>query len=212
MVSMELLNDSIGADPSTLEGKLMHNAMNGVNTLNNRLNELLDLAKMNNGTFQFDRQPIEAGDFLESIARRFSPEFKNKNQVLVADVEKSLPVVKMDARRIEIALAYLLNNASTSSQKGDPIVLRARVDNRHLVIDIEDRGKSISPEERERLFEPYHRVEQDRQRFSGLGLGLALTKQIVDAHGGWINLDSTREEGNKFQIGIPIEKVENPVS
>jgi PAS domain S-box-containing protein len=209
LASMEVLSDRFGADQISIEGRLICNAMTGTTILNNRLNELLDLAKMSNGTFQFDCQLMEAGDFFQAVTKRFVPEFQKRNQLLVADVEPALPVVKLDSARLERALGYLLNNAGKSSGKGEPVILRARVDNQQLLIDIEDRGECISEDEKQRLFEPYHRMEQDRQRFSGLGLGFAITKQIIDAHGGWIELQSSQNTGNKFLIGIPLNNAPN---
>jgi PAS domain S-box-containing protein len=205
LASMELLSDQFGNDQQSVEGRLVHNAMIGAASINNRLNELLDLAKMTSGTYKFDRQPVEAGDFFKVVTNHFVPEFLTKNQLLVTDVEPALPLVKLDSARLQRAIAYLLDSASKSSEKGDPVILRARVDNHQLLINIEHRGEIISEDEKQRLFEPYHRVEQDRQRFSGLGLGFAITKQIIDAHGGWIQLKSDLENGNKFIIGIPLD-------
>jgi PAS domain S-box-containing protein len=204
LASIDLLFDKFGNDQISIEGRLIRNAMIGSNSLNNRLNELLDLAKMSSGTYQFDCQPVEAGEYFKAVTGRFVLEFRKNNQLLVTDVEPALTIVKLDTARFERALTYLLHNASKSCDNGDPIILRVRIDDNQLLIDIEDHGESISEDEKQRLFEPYHRVEQDRQKFSGLGLGFAITKHIIDAHGGWIQLQSDQGAGNKFRIGIPL--------
>jgi len=89
----------------------------------------------------------------------------------------------------------LLSNASKFSEQGGEIILRAATRDGELVIEVEDKGIGMTPEEQERLFKPYHRVEEDRQRFPGLGLGLAVSKQIIEAHGGKMWLRSERGHG-----------------
>jgi two-component system, OmpR family, aerobic respiration control sensor histidine kinase ArcB len=72
---------------------------------------------------------------------------------------------------------------------------------------VRDNGIGISADEQERLFQPYHRVEQDRQRFPGIGLGLAVAKQIVEAHNGKIWLTSETGSGSTFGFKIPVKRV-----
>jgi len=212
LASMEMLQEKLRDDQESIEARLVRNAMIGSTTLNKRLNELLDLAKLNNGTFPFDYRPVAVGDFIQKVSGRLGAEFQKRNQLLVTDIESVLPVVQCDPVRLERALAYLLDNASKSSKEGYPVILRVKVDDHQLLIDVEDHGATITDEEKQRLFEPYHRVEQDRQRFSGLGLGFAITKQIINAHGGWIQLESEENTGNKFKISIPLEQKSVQVS
>jgi signal transduction histidine kinase len=75
------------------------------------------------------------------------------------------------------------------------VAVHPRPTSGELVIEVEDKGIGMTPEEQERLFKPYHRVEEDRQRFPGLGLGLAVSKQIIEAHGGKMWLRSERGHG-----------------
>ena len=72
-------------------------------------------------------------------------------------------------------------------------------------VEVHDEGIGVSPEESLRIFQPYHRVEQDRLKFPGLGLGLAVAKQIVEAHGGKIWVVSRPTEGSNFCFIIPVK-------
>jgi PAS domain S-box-containing protein len=211
LTSTKILCEKTADKPESLDNRLACNAAQAAETLNNRLNELLDLAKMSNGTYQFAFEEVDAGNFLKTVNSRYTSEFGQKNISLVSDIKPALPTLKMDSARLEKALSYLLDNAGKSSENGDPVVFRATVDSHHLLIDIEHRGEYLSEEERGRLFEPYHRVEQDRQKFSGLGLGFAITKQIIDAHRGWIRLQSDQDSGNKFRIALPLGEPDPPV-
>ena len=82
--------------------------------------------------------------------------------------------------------------------------MRARQQDSALLVEIQNTGEEITEEEEERLFEPYYRAEQDRQRLSGLGLGLALCKTIVELHGGLIWVESKYGEGNTFGFSVPL--------
>ena len=71
-------------------------------------------------------------------------------------------------------------------------------------MSVKDNGPGISREEQARIFQPYYRIEADRQRFPGLGLGLALSKQLVDKHGGSLGVESTPGKGSTFSFSLPI--------
>jgi len=81
--------------------------------------------------------------------------------------------------------------------------LRARKDGSILIVTLSDTGAGISEERQKTLFDPYHRVEADRQRLSGLGLGLALAKRFVELHGGHIWVTSERGKGSTFGFSLP---------
>jgi signal transduction histidine kinase len=81
-------------------------------------------------------------------------------------------------------------------------------DGKQILVKVKDNGQGISEEEQERLFRPYYRIEADRQRFEGLGLGLALCKQLVIAHGGRIWVESKLGEGSAFSFTVPAAELD----
>lgn len=99
----------------------------------------------------------------------------------------------------------LLSNASKFSLEKGNIYFSAAYQDETLNIEVRDEGIGITPEEQSRLFQPYHRVEQDRQKFPGIGLGLAVSKQIVEAHGGKIRVESQLGRGSTFSLSIPVK-------
>jgi signal transduction histidine kinase len=102
-------------------------------------------------------------------------------------------------------ITNLLSNASKYSPEGTEITVIAREEDQKILVEIKDQGIGISSADQQRLFQPYHRVEQDRQSFPGIGLGLAVSKQIVEAHQGRIWIESERGKGSIFKFTIPIE-------
>ena len=102
-------------------------------------------------------------------------------------------------------LKSLLSNASKFSSPKSSILLKVNPQDDKILIEVTDQGTGISLEEQARLFKPYHRVEQDRQKFPGIGLGLAVCKQITEAHHGNIWVSSQVGKGSTFSITIPLK-------
>jgi PAS domain S-box-containing protein len=204
VASISMLRDILASKPQSIEQKLVNNAMSGVQTLVSRLGELLDLARFSRGVVALERQPLNVMEFLKTVAFRFEPQVQEWGQKLIFDLPPTLPQIEVDPSRLEQVLMNLLSNASKFSEKGCEIILRAAARKGELVIEVEDKGIGMTPEEQGRLFKPYHRVEQDRQRFPGLGLGLAVSKKIVEAYGGKMWLRSERGRGSTFSFSMPV--------
>ena len=117
---------------------------------------------------------------------------------------RSLPKIMGDNSRLEQVIFNLLSNAGKFSPEGSCITVKARVKRGELFVQVIDQGIGLSSEEQERIFKPYHRVEQDRQHFSGLGLGLSIARQIVEAHVGKIYVESQLGKGSTFSFSLPL--------
>ena len=99
----------------------------------------------------------------------------------------------------------LLNNAFKYTPAGGEITLKAREEGANLIVEVHDNGPGMSEEDQERLFIPYHRRVEDRERLGGLGLGLAIAKTLVELHGGRIWVESERGKGSTFGFSLPLE-------
>jgi signal transduction histidine kinase len=97
--------------------------------------------------------------------------------------------------------ANLLDNAIKFSERGARVELEAEEDDGEVRVRVHDYGRGIPAEERERIFDPFHRAEQDRG-VAGVGLGLALARQIAVAHGGSIEVESTEGQGSTFTVRL----------
>jgi len=119
-------------------------------------------------------------------------------------VPKHLPLAVMDAMWITKVLRHLLENAVKYSQAGSPIFVSSEVKGDRLVTNVADRGSGIDDLERSLIFDKFYRGQSQRYRVQGTGMGLAIVKAIVEAHGGRIEVTSQLGQGSVFSFGLPI--------
>jgi len=205
LASTGMLSELLTRQGDSIQNRLISNILDSTRALTQRLEELLDLARYSRGTFRLNLQPMDIPEFILGVISRFKPTTEQRNQVIEVSVNRNIPVMNVDPSRLEQVLINLLSNASKFSPEKSTIRFWTKVNQTELVINIQDNGIGISTEEQSRLFQPYHRVEQDRQKFPGIGLGLAVSKQIVEAHGGQIKLKSRVGVGSTFSIHIPLD-------
>ncbi|MFC1860569.1 CHASE4 domain-containing protein, partial [Chloroflexota bacterium] len=204
MAASELmLEESKGKTERNLAQIIHRGALN----LNRRIDELLDLARSEIGTLHLDLTPTDITQRLKDIVNDATPLALEKEQRLSLELPGPLPVMSVDAERLTQVIQNLINNALKFTPDGGTITLRAIVDEANLVVEVNDTGHGLTKEQQDRLFDPYHRLPGDRERFSGLGLGLALSKNFIELHGGKIWVKSRRGYGSTFGFSIPIESV-----
>jgi PAS domain S-box-containing protein len=205
LASTGMLNDLLGVSEDSLLKKLCANISNGAEILAHRLEELLDVARYSRGVFHLNRSPVNLRTFIHESLLRFKPTLDQRHQYLITSVSDTLPMALVDSSRMEQVIINLLSNASKFSLEKGNIYFNASYQEEILNIEVRDEGIGITNEEQRRLFQPYHRVEQDRQKFPGIGLGLAVSKQIVEAHGGKISVESQLGRGSTFSLSIPLK-------
>lgn len=183
---------------------IARNIHRGASNLSNRIDELLDLAKVEIGMLQLNPKPVDPRLLLEGIADDTAAMVSGNKQSLVVALAPSLPLVWGDEERLRQVVLNLLINASKFTPEGGSITLRAKERDSTLVVEVEDTGPGIDESEQQRLFLPYHRQINDREHLSGLGLGLALCKNLVELHGGRIWVESQVNKGSTFGFSVPL--------
>jgi two-component system sensor histidine kinase KdpD len=118
------------------------------------------------------------------------------------NIAKNLPTISVDARLIQQALGALLSNAAAHGRSNQPIEVSAARDDSMLVISITDHGPGLAPGEENKVFEKFYRGP--RTRPGGLGLGLSIARQLVEAHCGEIVAQNREDGGARFSIHLPI--------
>ncbi len=185
--------------------KLIQNILHNSNLLETRLAELLEIVKTGGGGLLLKLEPLDIKSLLKGIGWQISPLIQSKGQHLSLDLPDSLPLVQGDGQRLEQVVLNLMTNSTKFTPEGGSITLRAKKRDTELVIEVQDNGIGISKDEQDRLFKPYSRINTDRQHHPGLGLGLALAKQVVELHGGKIWIESELGKGSIFAFSLPLQ-------
>lgn len=202
--SSELLcEESSIAD--ALRKRLYNNIRESAWSMNRRVNELLDLARLQIGELRIEPEPLEIGRTITESSSKLLILFENKKQKFTLEIAGALPAVNADKEKLEQILFNLLSNANKFSPIGSDIVLRAREADGIIIIETEDSAAPVTEEEKLKLFNPYYRGENidKRERFPGIGLGLAITKKLVELHNGKIWVETSPGKGNIFAFSIP---------
>ncbi len=165
------------------------------------VNELLDVSRMRLGRVELRLEPLDLAEVAREAAGHVAGELARSGSPLALDLQ---PVQgRWDRMRLEQVITNLLVNASKFGE-GRPIALRVEPDAEGARISVHDRGIGISTEQQARVFERFVRAVP-AQNFGGLGLGLYIARQLVEAHGGKIDVASTPGEGATFTVLLPLE-------
>jgi len=208
MASSELLEQEGQLATPAQRQRLARNIFNSAVTMDRRISELLDFARMQTTGLRFQAEPLDISPVLAEVASQMAVLFDRRGQGLKVEIPHSLPQVSADKTRLEQVLINLLENANKFSPHGGSITLRARQVDGTVVVEVEDPAPFIPEEERARVFDPYYRGgdADRRQRLPGLGLGLAISKRLVEMHHGRIWVESKPGQGNVFAFSLPILK------
>jgi len=208
-VCSAMLQETLGFADAALQKRLIQTLFKGTQSLTQRLEELLELGKLSRGTFTLRQQMVDITGLVTKTAALFKPLVEQQARQLILEIQDNLPEIEADPARLEQVLSTLLSNALKYSPKNTTITLKAGKMERYVVIEVVDEGTGLTPDEQKKLFDPYHRVMQDTQKYSGIGLGLAISKQIVEAHGGSIRVESHSDHNTCFRVEIPLKKLED---
>ncbi|MGD8815138.1 MAG: ATP-binding protein, partial [Anaerolineales bacterium] len=169
--------------------------------LSDLVTDLLDLSKIEAGSLIVERIACPLSELIAQAIRSARPALDNP---LKLDVDPNLPEIQVDARRIEVVLRNLLENAAKYAGPESPILLSAHRDDGQIVLRIEDEGPGIPEELAHSVFEPFVRLDDGLSRSApGAGLGLSICRGFVHAHGGEIWLEP-RERGTCISFSLPL--------
>ena len=166
-----------------------------------RLRLLMDVAEAESGVLRLAVGPVSARTLLEQAVDLFADAAEEKGIDLGTEAEAGL-VLAVDSVRMRQVLANLLDNALKYARPGGKVRLRARAEGDSALLEVEDDGIGIPPEDLPRVFDRLYRGDRSRSE-RGLGLGLALVKAIVTAHGGSVAVESEPGRGARFTVRVP---------
>ena len=167
---------------------------------------VLDLAKIEEGRKEFEFREIDIGSLLNEIVSTIQERVSHENFNIQLKIDKSLPKMKIDSEAMTQALTNLIDNALKYSGETKKIIVSSHTENQSLIISVKDFGMGIKKEERDKVFERFYRGGNELTRtVKGSGLGLTLVKQIVEAHNGTVQVESEPGQGSTFSIRLPLK-------
>jgi len=172
--------------------------------LGNLINSLLDMSRLESGRFQIYRKPTPIRDMIIESLKMFQSLARDKNITLSDDIPPQLPEIEVDNERMRQVLINLLSNAIKFSDPGGSVNVKVEKRESELLFQVSDRGMGIRQEAMPHLFERFYRAEGEMVR-GGTGLGLFISRQIIEAHGGRIWAESKVGEGSTFSFTLPLD-------
>jgi two-component system sensor histidine kinase ResE len=168
--------------------------------------DLLDLAKLDAGTADITMSPVNMSALLNAIREKFTPQSQKAGVEIKVEVAANLPTLTADGDRLAQVFTNLVDNALKFTPSGGSISLRASVGNGEMQISVSDTGAGIPAEALAHIFDRFYQADPSRRGGAkhGAGLGLAIAHEVMQAHGGKINVRSKLGEGTSFDVFLPL--------
>jgi signal transduction histidine kinase len=209
-----LMKGVAGALTETQYG-LLETIRSNVDRMNLLVSELLDISRIESGRIRLNLGDVSMEKVIQDVLRTIRGQLEGKQQELEVEVVPDLPSVRGDQSRLMQVLTNLVSNAHKYTPEGGRITVRAQThsngqgseeDGRFVLCSVTDTGIGMSPEDQERLFKTkYFRAEDPAVRsVPGTGLGLVITKSLVELHGGEIWVESELGKGSTFSFTLPV--------
>ncbi len=163
--------------------------------------DAIQMARIEAGRVRLQRESHTVGEVVESVLDKLRPRAQERRVDVKLPLD--LPRVLVDQELIEIALRQLVDNAFKYSAADAPVSIGAETSDQQVIVRVADRGPGIAEEEQSRIFEKFYRAEASRHQIPGAGLGLVIAREIVQAHGGQIWVESKLGEGSVFRFSLP---------
>jgi signal transduction histidine kinase len=197
---LENLLDGVEApDPATLQVMLRQSER-----LGRLVEQLLDLSKLESGEMPLHREDVVLPALIARVVGEISVAQESADVRIEREIDDDLPPLDADTERLHQVLYNLVDNAVRYTPPGGRVTIAAHRHNGSVLISVTDTGVGIEPEHLPRLFERFYRVDAARSREDGgTGIGLAIARSVVEAHGGHIHADSRPGHGSVFTVDLP---------
>ncbi|WP_220812634.1 ATP-binding protein [Pseudomonas paralcaligenes] len=200
-MAFSLLRERLSLEPGGREQELMRTVDEEMRRLVQLIDDLLEFSRYQNGLQTLQRNPYDLTAMVDQTHERFAEEAVERGVTLVCEAHEPLPRLNLDAGQLERVLNNLVSNALRHSNPGGKVQLQARRHGEQVIVSVQDEGEGIPFGQQARIFEPFVQVGR---RKGGVGLGLALAREIVQLHGGRLGVYSRPGEGANFYFSLPV--------
>jgi signal transduction histidine kinase len=192
------------AKEPSVQQELLEGMRDEIDRLRRLLDDLAGLHEQVLGTVELERRPTALSEWLNHTLAPWREGAQTKGLHWEVDIPPDLPTTDIDPERLGQALGNLVSNAIKYTPLGGTVTTRAGLDGDTFWIRVSDTGPGIEPKEQERIFAPFYRSQTGRRFPKGMGLGLTIARDLVTAHGGQLELESTLGTGSQFTIRVPL--------
>ncbi len=203
---IEALADGVAADPQT-ESRYLSSASRELEHLSRLVDDLFELARIDAGLLQLSLEEASLHDLISDTISSFQPQADQRGVRLVGEVAGDVDPVLANPSRLQRVLHNLVSNALRHTPADGTVALRATPEGEEVRVEVADTGEGITAEDLPRVFERSFRGEQSRTRAEkddapGAGLGLAIARGLVEAHGGTMDVESDLGRGSRFRFTL----------
>src|SRR5262249_46316294 len=175
------------------------------------INDILDLAKIEAGKMHLRLEEFSIHDVCEGLLNMFRPLAEKKNIELRSQIDPDIPVLRQDVTKLQQNPQNLLSNAIKFTPEGGRVLLKAYADPTHVILQVQDTGVGIAPEEQNLVFEKFRQSGNPLTREQGgTGLGLSIVRELSKLLGGEVTLQSELGRGSTFTVRVPLHMSEEP--
>ena len=200
----EMLSEGYAGELAPLAADYVRAIMESVDRLSKLINDVLDLTQGDMRGLPLERERVDVAGLCRTAIDKFLPRIGEKGQKLQSEIADNAGIVVGDVRRLRESIEHVLNNALAYTDRGGKIALKAWGDVENAFVQVSDTGSGIAKKDIPRVFNRFERITQNGIRGeAALGLGLPLTRQFIEAHGGKVELVSTRGKGTTVTMTIP---------
>jgi len=200
----EMLSQGYAGALSPAASDYVQAILESVERLSKLINNVLDLTQGDSVGIILERERVDMEGLCRTAVDKFEARTKEKGQKLSSEISETTGTVVGDARRLRESIEHLLENAAAYTERGGKIAVKAWGDDDQAFVQISDNGPGIAKKDLPRVFNRFDRVKQDpSQGEAALGLGLPLARQFAEAHGGKVDLVSTKGKGTTVTLTIP---------
>jgi len=205
MAQLNVVNCGLAGQVTQDQKEILGRASEKIGAVLSLTTELLDLAKIESGLMNQERKESDMAKIIEEQVAFQLAEARAKQITLVLEPLPSLPPVVVNRANMVEVLSNLIGNAIKYTTQGGKVVVSAGSENGYLRVSVRDNGIGMAPKELEKIFSPFYRVKNEKTRFIiGTGLGLTIVKGILEAHKGFIRVESEPDKGSTFHFFLPI--------
>ncbi|MBK7256149.1 MAG: PAS domain S-box protein [Ignavibacteria bacterium] len=205
-MSLRLLNDSRIGELNAEQKKLTEEMKNEIRRLLKMVNELLNLSKIESGGEAYNYQFISVDELIDASVTPMLMQFEQNKVEFNFKIEKNLPKLKIDVNKIAWVIINLLNNAVRYTKTEGKITLSVSREKEFIKFSLKDNGIGIKPEHIGRIFQKFVQLNKSNMenQYKGVGLGLAIAKEFIEAHKGTIKVISEYNKGSEFIFYLPV--------